>query len=134
MDETKVFYTDLINQMVLDHKDRLSIFDKNGPYLATKKVGKNNPKTEKIKADNEICMEWNSAVDHTIVSNVSETEVLKLKKAEITDRVKESIEQNGSKQELFGILSGKRQRELKALVGQKTCLPHSLKERRYRFR
>ena len=50
LDEAKVFYTDLINQMVLDDKDRLSIFDKNGPYLATKKVGKNNPKAEEIKA------------------------------------------------------------------------------------
>ena len=102
LDEAKVFYTDLINQMVLDDKDRLSIFDKNGPYLATKKVGKNNPKAEEIKADNEIRMEWNRAVDRAIVSGVSETEVIELKKTEITDRVKESVEQNGSKPELFG--------------------------------
>ena len=40
LDEAKVFYTDLINQMVLDDKDRLGIFDKNGPYLATKKLVK----------------------------------------------------------------------------------------------
>ena len=66
LDEAKVFYTDLINQMVIDDKDRFSIFDKNGPYLATKKVGKNNPKTEEIKADNEIRMEWNRAVDRAI--------------------------------------------------------------------
>lgn len=52
--------------MVIDDKDRLSIFDKNGPYLATKKVGKNNPKAEEIKADNEIRMEWNRAVDRAI--------------------------------------------------------------------
>ena len=102
LDEAKVFYTDLINQMVLDDKDRLSIFDKNGPYLATKKIGKNNPKAEEIKADNEIRMEWNRAVDRAIVSGVSETEVLELKKMEITDKVKESVEQNGSKPELFG--------------------------------
>lgn len=102
MDEAKVFYTDLINQMVLDDKDKLSIFDKNGPYLATKKVGKNNPKAEEIKADNEIRMEWNRAVDRAIVSGVSETEVVELKKTEITDKVKESVEQNGSKPELFG--------------------------------
>ena len=63
LDEAKVFYTDLINQMALDDKDRLSIFDKNGPYLATKKVGKNNPKAKEIKADNEIRTEWNRAVD-----------------------------------------------------------------------
>ena len=102
LDEAKVFYTDLINQMVIDDKDRLSIFDKNGPYLATKKVGKNNPKSEEIKADNEIRMEWNRAVDRAIVSGVSETEVVELKKTEITDRVKESVEQNGKKPELFG--------------------------------
>ncbi len=102
LDEAKVFYTDLINQMVVDDKDRISIFDKNGPYLATKKVGKNNPKAEEIKADNEIRMEWNGAVDRAIVSGVSETEVVELKKSEITDRVKESVEQNGGKPELFG--------------------------------
>ena len=108
LDEIKVLYTDLINQMVIDDKDRLSIFDKNGPYLATKKVGKNNPKAEAIKADNEIRMEWNRAVDRAIVSGVSETEVVELKKTEITEKVKESVEQNGNKPELFGRLSGRR--------------------------
>ena len=102
LDEAKVFYTDLINQMVIDDKERLSIFDKNGPYLATKKVGKNNPKSEEIKVDNEIRMEWNRAVDRAVVSGVSEAEILELKKTEITDRVKESVEQNGNKPELFG--------------------------------
>ena len=101
LDEAKVFYTDLINQMVIDDKDRLSIFDRNGPYLATKKVGKKNPKAEEIKADNEIRMEWNKAVDRAVVSGVPETEILELKKTEITDRVKESVEQNGNKPELF---------------------------------
>ena len=102
LDEAKVFYTDLINQMVLDDKDRLSIFDKNGPYLATKKVGKNNLKAAEIKADNEIRMEWNRAVDRAIISGVPEAEVVELKKVEITDKVKESVEQSGSKPELFG--------------------------------
>ena len=102
LDEAKVFYTDLINQMVLDDKDRLSIFDKNGPYLATKKVGKNNPKAAEIKADNEIRMEWNRTVDRAIVSGVSEAETLEIKKTEIMDRIKESVEQNGKNPELFG--------------------------------
>ena len=101
LNEVKVFYTDLINQMALDDKDRLSIFDKNGPYLATKKVGKNNPKAAEIKADNEIRMEWNRTVDRAIVSGVPEAEILELKKTEIADRVKESVAQNGSCPELF---------------------------------
>lgn len=102
LDEAKVFYTDLINQMVIDDKDRLSIFDKNGPYLATKKIGKNNPKAAEIEADNEIRMEWNRTVDCAIVSGVPEAEILELKKIAITDRVKESVEQNGNKPEMFG--------------------------------
>lgn len=102
LDEAKVFYTDFINQMVIDDKDRLSIFDKNGPYLATKKIGKNNPKAAEIKADNEIRMEWNRTVDGAIVSGVPEAGILELKKIAITDRVKESVEQNGNKPEMFG--------------------------------
>ena len=47
-------------------------------------------------------MEWNKAVDRAVVSGVPETEILELKKTEITDRVKESVEQNGKKPELFG--------------------------------
>lgn len=66
--------------MVLDDKDRLSIFDKSGPYLATKKIGKNNPKAEEIKADNEIRMEWNRTVDRAIVSGVPDTEIVELKR------------------------------------------------------
>ncbi len=102
LDEAKVFYTDLINQMVIDDKGRLSIFDKNGPYLATKKVGKNNPKAEAIKADNEIRMEWNRTVDRALVSGVFEAAVVELKKTEIMDKIKQSVEQNGNKPELFG--------------------------------
>ena len=101
LDEAKVFYTDLINQMVIDDKDWLSIFDKNGPYLATKKIGKNNPKAVEIKADNEIRMEWNRTVDRAIVSGVPEAEIVEIKKTEITDRVKESVERNGNKPELY---------------------------------
>ena len=35
--------------MAIDDRDRLSILDRNGPYLATKKIGKNNPKAKEIK-------------------------------------------------------------------------------------
>ena len=47
-------------------------------------------------------MEWNRTVDRAMVSGVSDAEIAELKKAEITDRVKESVEQNGQKPELFG--------------------------------
>ena len=46
LDESKRFYTDLINLLIEDEKDKLRVFDKNGLYLANKKIGKNNPKAE----------------------------------------------------------------------------------------
>ena len=45
-------------------------------------------KAEEIKADNEIRMEWNRTVDRAIVSGVSDAEIVELKKAEITEKVK----------------------------------------------
>ena len=53
----KVFFTNEINQLVLHEEDRLKVFDKNSPYLATKKIGKNNPMEEQIKADKSILRE-----------------------------------------------------------------------------
>ena len=54
VDEVKHFYTDLINLLVKDDKEKLHVFDSNGLYLATKKIGKNNPKAEQIQTDNEM--------------------------------------------------------------------------------
>lgn len=75
LDEAKRFYTDLINLLIGDDKDKLHVFDKNGLYLATKKIGKNNPKEEQIKKDNEVRMQWNHEVDRALVSQVPEDEI-----------------------------------------------------------
>lgn len=56
VDEVKHFYTDLINLLVKDEKEKLHVFDNSGLYLATKKIGKNNLKAEQIKTDNEMRM------------------------------------------------------------------------------
>ena len=99
VDEVKHFYTDLINTLVKDDKEKLHVFDENGLYLATKKIGKNNPKAEQIQADNGYRMRWNREVDRAIVSGVSETEIQQLKKEYITNRIKESIDVFGSQPE-----------------------------------
>ena len=102
VDETKHFYTNLINLLVRDEKEKLHVFDKDGLYLATKKIGKNNPKEEQIRADNEKRMQWNREVDRAIVSNVTETEIGQIKKEYITDRIKASVDNFGSQPELYG--------------------------------
>ena len=44
-------YTAFINTFVFEEKNKLTVFDKDSPYLPTKKIGKNNPKEEQIKTD-----------------------------------------------------------------------------------
>ena len=101
VDEAKRFYTDLINLLIEDDKDKLHIFDKNGVYLATKKIGKNNPKAEQIKADNEVRMQWNHEVDRAIVSQVPEDEIRQIKKEFITDRIRQSIDAWGRQPDML---------------------------------
>lgn len=102
VEEAKIFYTDLINLLVKDDMEKLHVFDKNGLYLATKKIGKNNPKAEQIQSDNEIRMKWNQEVDRAIVSEVPEDEIRQIKKEYITDRIQSSIKAYGNRPELFG--------------------------------
>ena len=88
--------------LVKDDKEKLHVFDSNGLYLATKKIGKNNPKAEQIQTDNEMRMRWNCEVDRAIVSGVSETEIQQIKKKYITDRIRESVDIFGSQPERLG--------------------------------
>ncbi len=102
IDEVKHFYTDLINLLVKDDKEKLHVFDSGGLYLATKKIGKNNPKAEQIQTGNEMRMRWNCEVGRAIVSGVSETEIQQIKKKYITDRIKKSVNIFGSQSERLG--------------------------------
>ncbi|MEE1029007.1 MAG: MobA/MobL family protein, partial [Agathobacter sp.] len=101
LDEAKRFYTDLINLLIEDNKEKLHVFDKNGLYLATKKIGKNNPKAEQIKEDNEVRMQWNHEVDRALVSQVPEDEIRQIKNEFITDRIRGSIKVWGNRPELL---------------------------------
>ena len=101
LDEAKVLFTNEINQLVLREEDKLKVFDKNRPYLATKKIGKNNPMEEQIKADNEVRQEWNRTVDRAIVSGVSEEDISKIRKDEITKKIRDSIDLYGDRLDLL---------------------------------
>ena len=58
LDEVKHSYTDLINIYVQDESQKLQVFERGSVYLATKKIGKNNPKAQEIEADNQKRQEW----------------------------------------------------------------------------
>lgn len=101
LNEVKVLYTELINLYVNDEKNKLYVFDKSGPYLAMKKIGKNNPKAEIIESDNMARMRWNQTVDRAFVSGIPEEQILKVKKSEISDQVKKSVVEKGNRPFLF---------------------------------
>ena len=61
--EVKEMFTEIINSHVKVESEKLSVFQQGGVYLATKKIGKNNPKEAEIRADNVARQEWNRTVD-----------------------------------------------------------------------
>ena len=96
LDEVKRLYTDLINVCAIKEEDKLNVFDRNGIYLATKKIGKNNPKAVEIEADNMECVRWNQTVDRALISGVAEEDILGVKHEKISEEVKRSIELYGN--------------------------------------
>ena len=95
LDEVKRSYTDLINIYVKDDKQKLEVFDRNGVYLPTKKIGKNNPKAEQIRTDNQYRTMWNQTVDRALISCVQEEQILEVKQSEIGHKVMASIQKSG---------------------------------------
>lgn len=96
LDDVKVMYTDLINKAVDREEDKLRIFDASGPYLATKKIGKNNPKEEEIRSDNQLRQEWNQTVDQVLIAGGSQEEVTEFKREEVVQKVSESVKTHGT--------------------------------------
>ena len=70
---------EIINSHVKEESEKLSVFQQGGVYLATKKIGKNNPKEAEIRADNAARQEWNRTVDVALVDGVPEEDILKIK-------------------------------------------------------
>lgn len=97
LDEVKRVYTDLINTFAIKEEDKLHVFEKNGMYLATKKVGKNNPKAAEIEADNKVRMQWNQTVDRALISGGAKKDILDVKREKISEEVKHSIEIYGNR-------------------------------------
>ena len=92
--EVKELFTDTINCYVKEESEKLSVFQQGGVYLAMKKIGKNNPKAEEIKADNAARQEWNRTVDVALVEGVPEEDILKIT-GKITDETLQSIRTHG---------------------------------------
>ena len=101
LQEIKVTFTDLINEYVSDDKNKLQVFDRNSPYLPTKKIGKNNPKATIIETDNQLRQEWNQTVQTALAMNIPLENILRIKRRDIDFKVKQSTNLFGKQPQSF---------------------------------
>lgn len=101
LNEVKCSYTELINIYVKDKKEKLQVFDRSSPYLAMKKIGKNNPKAGQIESDNGVRQRWNQTVDRALIGGIAEEKIMDIKQTEIVNKAKSSIQKQGRQPQLF---------------------------------
>jgi MobA/MobL family. len=92
-EEVKEFMTDLINTPLPEHL-HMKTFPKNGPYMATRKVGKNNPMAAEIKEQNHLKDEWNRQMMTAEAMGIPEENMKMVKTELVTKPVSASIEQS----------------------------------------
>ena len=123
LEEVKQVYTAHINRHIADPEQQLKVFDKNGVYLPTKKIGKNNPKEEEIKADNAARQEWNRTADMALITGISEETILEVKQTQIHEKVSQSIRDSGWLPNLFRSIVSKAKDFLQNLIREKDMPP-----------
>ena len=92
-EEVKESMTDLINTPLPEHL-HMKTFPKNGPYMATRKVGKNNPMAAEIKEQNHLKDEWNRQMMTAEAMGIPEENMKMVKTELVTTPVSASIEQS----------------------------------------
>ena len=92
-------------------------------YLPTKKIGKNNPMAEEIRADNEARQDWNRTADLALVVGVPAEKVLEIKHEEIQNKSKYSISEHGWLPGLFRTIVQKAKSILELLIRQAKLPP-----------
>ncbi len=126
--EVKEVYTELINRHISDPEQHLKVFDKNSVYLPTKKIGKNNPKEDEIKADNAARQEWNRTADMALLSGISEAKIIEVKRTEIHEKASQSIKSKGWLPGLFRSIVSKAKDFLQNLIREHDMPPKPVLE------
>lgn len=101
----------------------MKVFDPNGVYLPTKKIGKNNPMAAQIEADNAVRQEWNRTADMALISGIAEETIIELKNEEIHNKAAESVTKHGWLPELFRKIVHTAKELLQDLIRDKALPP-----------
>lgn len=123
LDESKQFYTALINRHIHDPEHRLQVFNPNSVYLPTKKIGKNNPKAAEIEADNEARQDWNRTANMALVSGIAESKIIEIKNEHVYNEASRSVKKNGWLPGLFRGIVRKAKEILQGLIRETEIPP-----------
>ncbi len=96
VDEAKHFFVDLMN-LNLSDQNKMHVFPSGGPYLPTKKIGKNKPRAEDIKEANRLRDEWNKEVQRARAMNVPKDSMMIVKQRLIDDPIYKSRKKHNGK-------------------------------------
>ena len=97
-ENAKEFFTELINEQ-LPEQLKMRTFPKNGPYLPTKKIGKNNPHAEEIRQTNQLKDEWNKGINKARARGVPRDSLMRVKQELIVKPVGESVQKSGGRRD-----------------------------------
>ena len=112
--EVKHHYTEIMNQLSRPD-EKLKVFNPDGPYLATKKIGKHNPLEKEIREDNRVRDEWNRQVNVNLKYGMPEESMKVMKQTEIIEPIAESMAAPESNRSAF------RQIVLRAAATARNC-------------
>lgn len=102
--EVKQLFTKINNSYIKEETRKLQVFNPDSVYLATKKIGVENPLEKIIRADNAIRTRWNLTADTALAAGVPRAEIMTLKTDQINHAITESIHENGEQPGLFRVI------------------------------
>lgn len=94
--EVKEVYAEKMNEKLADSRYRMNVFDKKSPYLAMRKIGKNNPKSKEIRENNKQRLRWNRSINKALNNKISIELLIAVKKNEVIFPIKEAVKMHGS--------------------------------------
>ena len=116
LSDVKEFFTGIINEQVRYDSEKLKVFPSNSPYLATKKIGKNNPHAEEIRQTNRTKDSWNRLIDKAMRMGMPKESLITVKKEEITKPISEAIKTGAIKSNIVGAFIDRATRTLSRMI------------------
>ena len=89
-EEVKRLYAEKMNERMSEVGYKMTVFDKEGPYLPTKKIGKNNPKEKFIRQNNAARLKWNTSVSKALYWKIPVAVIIAVKKSEVIKPMREA--------------------------------------------